>query len=272
WGIYYRKSIFSKYGLQPPKTWDDLLRVGTQLKRNNITPFALGNSGKWPAAAWFDYLNLRINGLAFHRELLQGKHSFFDERIEKVLIYWKELIDNGFFISYQDVVDWNEALPFIYHRYAAMILIGNFVSGEFPKPLVQDFEFIPFPIIDSSVLLYEDAPLDVLMVPSNATISRNIKNLVSYVASEQFQTEYNQGMGMISPHLQATLSDGAFIRDGAALLKKASGVAQFFDRDTQNEFVVPALEVFARFLMSGDVSTTQEQLEKLRNQYLKSDY
>ena len=33
-------------------------------------------STPWVASGWFDYLNLRINGAQFHRELLAGKHSF----------------------------------------------------------------------------------------------------------------------------------------------------------------------------------------------------
>ena len=33
-------------------------------------------STPWVASGWFDYLNLRINGAEFHRDLLAGKHSF----------------------------------------------------------------------------------------------------------------------------------------------------------------------------------------------------
>lgn len=77
WGIFYRKSIFAKAGLTPPRNWQEFIRVCNALKQQGITPLALGNSGKWPASAWFDYLDLRINGLEFHNQLLQGQHSFW---------------------------------------------------------------------------------------------------------------------------------------------------------------------------------------------------
>ncbi|MFT2110653.1 ABC transporter substrate-binding protein [Marinomonas sp. 2405UD68-3] len=268
WGMYYRKSTFSENGIQPPKTWDDFIQAGNKLKQNGITPLALGNSGKWPASAWFDYLDLRINGLEFHTELLQGKHSFNDPRVKKVFSHWKRLVDGNFFMSLQDSVDWNEALPFIYHNHAAMILIGNFVSGELASYLQDDFAFMPFPTIDPNVPLYEDAPLDIVMVPSNTTISSGLKGLVSYMASSSFQSQYNQDMGMIPPHVDAKISDGAFIKEGAKLLGSAAGLAQFFDRDTQSAFVEPALDVFARFLTSADIKRAQSELEQLRQTHL----
>jgi len=268
WGMYYRKSTFRENGIQPPKTWDDFIQAGNTLKQNGITPLALGNSGKWPASAWFDYLDLRINGLEFHTDLLQGKHSFNDPKVKKVFSHWKQLIDAKFFITLQNSIDWNEALPFIYHNHAAMILIGNFVSGELANYLKDDFGFMPFPIIDPNVPLYEDAPLDIVMVPSNTKISDGLKGLVSYMASSPFQSQYNQGMGMISPHVDARVSDGSFIKEGAELLGSAAGLAQFFDRDTQSAFVGPALDVFARFLTSADIKRAQTELEQLRQKHL----
>ena len=270
WGFFYRKSIFAKAGLTQPKTWDEFLKAGRVLSSQGITPIALGNSGKWPGSAWFDYLNLRTNGLEFHSELLQGKHSFFDPRVEEVFSHWKELVDNGFFIRHQDVVDWNEALPFIYHSHAAMILMGNFVTGEISPALKDDFAFMPFPTINSSVALYEDAPLDILMVPRNGNMSPDLKKLLVYMSSAEFQSDYNRELGMISPHKDAVIADDRFIQSGADLLSKASGVAQFFDRDTKAAFVGPALDVFAEFLKSGDIKSAQRKLEALRKNHLTS--
>ncbi len=270
WGIYYRKSIFRNAGLTPPSNWQEFIEVGQALSRQGITPIALGNSGKWPASAWFDYLNLRINGLEFHKALLQGEHSFNDPKVTQVFAHWKELVDNGFFIKHQDVVDWNDALPFIYHSHAAMVLIGNFVTGELSPAMIDDFAFIPFPTISSQVPSFEDAPLDVVMIPSNASVSKELKDFVKYLSSASFQSEYNRELGLISPHVDATLPNNEFIQSGARLLAEAEGVAQFFDRDTKAAFVGPALDVFAEFLKTGDANAAQNRLEQLRQQHLSS--
>ena len=47
------------------------------LKAKGVDPLTCGTgSTPWMASGWFDYLDLRINGAPFHRELLAGKHSF----------------------------------------------------------------------------------------------------------------------------------------------------------------------------------------------------
>lgn len=93
WGFYYRKSIFRQHNLRPPQTWKEFLQVGESLKENNIVPITLGSKDRWTAAGWFDYLNLRVNGFAFHQSLMEGKVSYTDPRIKEVFRYWKELLD-----------------------------------------------------------------------------------------------------------------------------------------------------------------------------------
>src|SRR6056297_2138609 len=126
WSVFYRDSIFEKYDLEEPETWDELLEVGETLKANGITPFAIGTKFRWTAAGWFDYLNLRINGADFHRELMAGKIPFTDERIEEVFVKWKYLIENDFFIENAAAYSWQEALQFISQGEAAMYLMGQF--------------------------------------------------------------------------------------------------------------------------------------------------
>ena len=42
WAVYYNKTVFAKYNLQPPKTWDEFLAVCDTLKKNGVTPIAIG--------------------------------------------------------------------------------------------------------------------------------------------------------------------------------------------------------------------------------------
>ena len=65
WGLFYSRSTLQKVGLQPPVNWSELLQSCKILRQHGITPLVLGAKEYWPALAWFDYLNLRLNGLAF---------------------------------------------------------------------------------------------------------------------------------------------------------------------------------------------------------------
>jgi multiple sugar transport system substrate-binding protein len=93
WSIYYKKSIFASLAITPPTNWQELLLAIARLRAHGIVPFNLSGQSNWSLAAWFDYLNLRLNGLDFHLALLAGKTHFTDPRVVNVFIHWKLLID-----------------------------------------------------------------------------------------------------------------------------------------------------------------------------------
>ncbi len=70
WGVFYRKDVFQKAGISAePKTWDQFMDAcKKKLKAAGISPIALGGRDSWTLAGWFDYLDLRLNGNAFHQK------------------------------------------------------------------------------------------------------------------------------------------------------------------------------------------------------------
>ena len=93
WSIFYKKSAFEKWGVTPPSNWDDFIALCETLKGKGVNPLTNGiGSTPWMASGWFDYLNLRINGAQFHRQLLAGEHSFEDPKVVSVLDEYKRLI------------------------------------------------------------------------------------------------------------------------------------------------------------------------------------
>ena len=99
WGVYYRRDLFAKYGLGEPRTWADFMHVSETLKKNGITPVTIGTKYLWTAAGWFDYLNIRVNGLPFHLQLTDGNVSYEDPRLDAVFAKWQEMIDAGYFLQ-----------------------------------------------------------------------------------------------------------------------------------------------------------------------------
>ncbi|MGW9627426.1 ABC transporter substrate-binding protein [Microbacterium sp. NPDC055521] len=54
--VIYNKQIFDEQGLEVPRTWDDLLQVGDQLKAAGITPFYATFKDDWTVGqGWYDY-------------------------------------------------------------------------------------------------------------------------------------------------------------------------------------------------------------------------
>lgn len=264
WGFYYRKSLFSNLGLSPPQNWNELLHVCNVLKREGIEPITLGVKNKWPSAAWFDYINLRINGLQFHRSLLTGNISYHDERVRKVFSAWRELITNQCFVKRNIVWNWKQALPFLYHKKSGITLIGNFFAGQLPEMLKEDFAFSPFPVINPNIPNYEEAPLDLFMIPKHSKHPKIAEEFLKFVASEPFQTELNIVQGTISPNKKSPASNDYFIQQGSSVLEKAAGVSQFFDRDTNAKMAELAIGIFTDFLQDPNIDRTLKQLEEAR--------
>src|SRR6478609_1954604 len=78
WAVFYRKSVFAKFGYQPPKTLDEFKTLGAQMRKDGLVPIAFGDKDGWPAMGTFDQLNMRVNGFDFHISLMAGKESWTD--------------------------------------------------------------------------------------------------------------------------------------------------------------------------------------------------
>ncbi|WDE08503.1 carbohydrate ABC transporter substrate-binding protein [Thalassomonas viridans] len=262
WGLLYKKSLIKKYG-GVPKDWQAFIALCEKMKNAGITPIAIGTKNSWPAAAWFDYLNLRINGLEFHQQLLNGKISFYHPRVQEVLIEWKRLIDKKFFNQGSQRFTWDEILPGLYREWFGFILIGNFVTNKLPQQLIQDFSFMPFPQI-ANIPLYEKAPTEVFMIAKNTRKIKEAEAFIKFISQPEIQSMLNKALGYLPPHNAATIGQNDFIQFGAKLLKQAKGLAQYFDRETLPAFEKKAIPLLAEFIITGNIEQTTYKLEQAR--------
>lgn len=71
--IFYNKEIFARHGLTRPATWEEFVRICDMLLANGETPMSLSGQNPFISSLWFDYLNMRMNGPEFHRDLVAGR-------------------------------------------------------------------------------------------------------------------------------------------------------------------------------------------------------
>lgn len=91
-------------------------------------PIVIGTEEDWPVAGWFDYINLRTNGLEFHQDLLQGKISYQDSRVRHVFEKMGDLVKKGYFISGHEAITWKESLPYLYRGVSRNDVDGKFLD------------------------------------------------------------------------------------------------------------------------------------------------
>lgn len=262
WGLYYNKSIIENYG-EVPSNWKEFLVLCKKLKADKVTPIGIGTKHHWPAAAWFDYLNLRINGIEFHRDLLLGEVSFHSPKVKAVFTEWKKLVDANYFNKNHSSMDWDDVLPSLYRKRMGFILIGNFVYNKLLATQHENIGFMPFPKL-GKMPNYEDAPLDVFMISSRSRNIKEAEEFITFMAEADVQSKHNKGLGYLPPNKSAEVTGNYFIQSGAQLLNAATDVANYFDRDTVPEFDQVATPVLADFISTGDVEDTIIKLENYR--------
>jgi multiple sugar transport system substrate-binding protein len=266
WGVYYRKDIFDNLGLNVPKDWEEFKWVCAMLKKNDITPITIGTKYLWTAAGWFDYLNLRINGYAFHMGLTAGKISYEDSRLDAVFDAWRELIEPGYFLENHATYSWQEAQAPQINGEAAMYLIGNFyVPALESAGVVDKMDFFQFPPIKPGVGMYEDAPTDTMHIPSGAKNIADAKKFLAFMSDPSAATNWAKMRGMLSPNSLADAPTDRFQQMGFAMLNAADGLAQFYDRDANPDMAKAGMEGFQEFMVKPDrEAKVRAKMEKER--------
>ncbi|MFD8815550.1 ABC transporter substrate-binding protein [Streptomyces sp. NPDC059627] len=250
WGMFYRKSNFAKWGVSVPTSWDGFLDLCDKLKSKGVAPIGLGAGGNtpWVASAWFDYLDIRINGAQYHRELLAGKHRFDDPEVRKVFDRWQEVLPyfdpNGTALAFQD------ATTALLGGKTGMMLIGTFFADSAPKNALDDIDFFRFPVIDSKVPLAEEAPVDGYFASARTGRRDQVIDLMKYLATAEAQEIYIKGSsGTVLPcNPDAKDAGTALVKKGRAHVAEAAEITQFFNRDSSDALQPTADTALTKFL------------------------
>jgi multiple sugar transport system substrate-binding protein len=257
WGVFYRKSAFQEWGVQPATTWDEFIALCRTLKGKGVTPLSMGTgSTPWVASGWFDYLNLRINGATFHRELLAGKHPFDGPEVKKVMDHYRQLLE--FIDPKGRSYSWQDAVTPIANKKAAMYLIGAFITQSMPKDAVDDVDFFRVPIIDPSVPVAEEAPTDGYFASARSKNPQAAKDLLAYLASPAAQQQFialSASSNLPTSPQVSTSGFSPLVQKGVKLLNESAAITQFFNRDSSDQLQTTADTALTKFLDSpGDVN------------------
>ncbi|MEV5432662.1 extracellular solute-binding protein [Streptomyces sp. NPDC052701] len=131
--LFHNKQVLDKAGVEPPKTWDELLDAVKKLKSEGVTPIALGGGDRWPTLMWFEYLYDRVAGPGLFRKALEGdEDAWASPDSKEALAKLKELIDAGAFGSNFDSVKYtNGASPALLARgKAGFELMGSWYYAQ----------------------------------------------------------------------------------------------------------------------------------------------
>ncbi|MBA6437380.1 extracellular solute-binding protein [Streptomyces sp. GMR22] len=96
--LFYNKDVFEKAGAQPPKSWNDLLKLIDTFKDKGVTPFALAGTDAWTELMWVEYLVDRYGGAGvFQKIQSQGMAAWDDPAVLKAAQTVRDLVGRGAF-------------------------------------------------------------------------------------------------------------------------------------------------------------------------------
>jgi raffinose/stachyose/melibiose transport system substrate-binding protein len=151
--IFYNKEVFKKYGITPPKTWDDLMHVVSVLKSHNVAAFSLANKNKWTGSMYYMYLVDRIGGPQVVKDALAGKgKGFEDPAFIEAGKRIQDLVKAGAFAPGINGLDYDSGASrrLLYSGKAAMELMGAWeastIANEDPS-FSKDLDFFAFPSV-----------------------------------------------------------------------------------------------------------------------------
>jgi len=96
--LFYNKELFAQNNVEPPKTWEDMLKLVQLFSSKGVTPFALAGANSWTELMWVEYLLDRFGGVEVFDKIANGDSAAWgDDAMLKTAQAIKQLVDKGAF-------------------------------------------------------------------------------------------------------------------------------------------------------------------------------
>jgi multiple sugar transport system substrate-binding protein len=215
-GMLYRKDIFDKYGITPPKTWDEFATAAKKLHAADpkvaMTNLASNQNGVWMGLLW------QAGAKPF---TTTGKDSVTvnvnDETSKKLGTYWNGLIKDGSVSTDPDFTDqWYQALN--RGQYATWLTAAwgpVFLSGS-AKSTSGKWRAAPLPQWDAS------KPASGNWGGSTTAVIKGSKNaiaaaeLAKFLNTDPESTKMFASQQFLFPASKGVLTDAAFVAEKPA--------------------------------------------------------
>jgi raffinose/stachyose/melibiose transport system substrate-binding protein len=158
WVMTYNKSIFSKYNLSVPKTFNDFESVCSTLLQNGITPVYEPVSDGWHQVLWFPEVGAQMEALepGLYANLNANKATLAgDQNVTKAMTQINDLYQKGCFgKSALSAVEADTSKQMASGQYAmtlSEISRGTQIAAAYSNFKATDFGYFPIPILDNQL-------------------------------------------------------------------------------------------------------------------------
>ena len=194
-GIFYNVDKFNQYGLEEPKTWDELVSIAETLSDNGETPFFVSGKEAWTLAMQHAMVGVSLPGQDFIRDLINGDVKFNDPAIVDVntrLNNLKQYYQKDFMANSSAEQDAAFAL-----EQAAMIFYGVWGTSNWTELNPNlNFGYFPIPPATASENAHAYVYMDGSYALNTTTDVRDAATTVlGYSATPEYGTAFSEITG-----------------------------------------------------------------------------
>lgn len=177
-GFWYNKAIFARFGLDVPRTWDEMLDAAAALQREGVQPFALAGKEKWPITRMINAYIIRAYGADAMLQVDRGERRLTDPGFIEAAKVVQDMALQGYYGVNVSKVDFRGSMQAFMQGRAAMFYSGSWSLRQFNNPrdgeLPSDqIGFFSVPLVEGGAGTLEEYPVNAGLTASFAKESYN---------------------------------------------------------------------------------------------------
>ena len=268
-GAIYNKKAFAKAGVQPPKTWAELLDVCAKLKAKGIVPIALGAQTAW-VTQMITYA-LVPNAVyaktpGFDADMAAGRATFRDSGWADAMGKYQELQRKGFFNDNPNGTTYEQQTSLVASGKAGMAVQVSAVLSNFRQATrtPDDLGMFPFPGGDDPAKLWIPAGIVVgLGVSARTKNGDKAQAFIEFLGKQENLNRWAASVSAIPFKRDASSKIDPVLTDFLPIIDDNRAVP-FMDQSWPNAEVQPAHFAAVQNLLAGktDVDGALGQMDE----------
>ncbi|MGW3089090.1 extracellular solute-binding protein [Streptomyces sp. NPDC001108] len=267
-GAIHNKKVFARAGVEPPRTWNELLDVCAKLKAKGIVPIALGTQTPWVTQLITYALvpnAVYAKNPGFDADMASGSAHFRGSGWADALGRYQELQRRGFFNENPNGTTYEQQTSMVASGRAAMAVQVSAVLANFRQAArdPQDLGMFPFPGGDDPGKLWIPAGIVVGLGVSARSRKDGAKEFVEFLGKQENIDRWAQSVAAIPFKRGATTKTDPAL-DGFLPVIDAGRAVPFMDQSWPNAEVQPAHFAAVQDLLAGktDVDGALGQMDE----------
>lgn len=255
-GVLYNKDIFTKLGLQVPKTWDELMTVSEKIKADGQLPFYLTLKDAWTGMCFWNILESDLVSTNFVKDKKAGKTTF-EATHSEVVDKMKKIGTLG----QKDIlgVAYNDGNAAFAQGKSVMYLQGNWAINEVKKANPNiNIGMFPLPASNDQAKNNIISGVDVLFaVSSKSKHPEEAKKFIAFMTEKENAKKYIKDQFAFSA-IKDVVQDDASVTDVQDSFKNGK-IGMFPDHYYPSAF--NAANLVQGFYSKKDRATFLKQLD-----------